>query len=177
MLFEMTPKHLHLGFHLRGVRSAMIEAAQKDNLRLLIFRPVRLHSVLQRSSIYFDSYNLVCNTIELICKLGPCFLLNTRRRFVLLFQPFGTGHCSGCLFRSMYNIYIYLYIYMICVYTHIYIYMICVYVYVYIYRYVTKGFPDFFFFVCVSGSRFFLPTSRSFASLSNGTDYMLNKCS
>ena len=143
----MTPKHLHLGFHLRGVRSAMIEAAQKDHVRLLIFRPVRLHSVLQRSSIYFDSYNLVCNTIEQICKLGPCFLLNTRRRFVLLFQPFGTGHCSGCLFRSMYNIYIYIYLYLydMCVhiyiytYIHIYnyiyiyisIYMICVYIYIY----------------------------------------------
>ena len=139
----MTPKHLHLGFHLRGVRSAMIEAAQKDNVRLLIFRPVRLHSVLQRSSIYFDSYNLVWNTIELICKLGPCFLLNTRRRFVLWFQPFGTGHCSGCLFRSMYNIYISISIWYVCTYT--YIYDMCMY----IYRYVTNGFPELFFCVCV----------------------------
>ena len=77
-------------------------------------------------------------------------------------------------------IYIYLYLYDMCVHIHIYIYDMCVCMYIYIYRYVTNGFPELFFFcvcVCVSGSRFFLPTSRSFASLSNGTDYLLNKCS
>ena len=144
----MTPKHLHLGFHLRGVRSAMIEAAQKDNVRLLIFRPVRLHSVLQLQQyiLWFIQFGLQHNWTDMQTwsvlsfkhETSLCAVIPTVWNRALLGLPFSI---------HVQYIYISISIWYVCTYTYIYIYDMCVCIY--IYRYVTNGFPELFFFLCV----------------------------